>query len=437
MNSYNENDQDDEEIISSTGSMHNNSEEIFLNIENSINIDNIQEETNLNDYTEKQFNAKIQKDLEKIKDMHLDSFNNSFYNIRIESNSPITISNSGSRNNSNNNSSCSSDSENFIDYDTDNDEPKNKMYSKFKKLSYRDVEKIINKYYDLSNDTKFSTEIDILTTFIKGQKNLYIQSKNSSQRRLNCLTFPSIFISALITIVAPFIECKSWSVGFISGLNAIIMLCISLINYLKLESSIENYMYTIKQYDKLETSLDMTSNKLLFIDSDKEKSSIVLNKIRDLERKINEIKESNNMLIPEDVKQLFPIIYHINIFTFIKKIEIYKKNLIIKFKDVKNEIRYIFYKLENYKIEYENQDKYKNRLIFLYEVKDKLKSEIFDMQCAYSHIDNAFMKEIKNSENKKNMFCYILSFFPFNKDVNNTSSNSIIDKYFHFVFANG
>jgi hypothetical protein len=258
--------------------------------------------------------------------------------------------------------------------------------------------------------------------------------------------FPALFISSFITMIAPFIECTYWGGGaLISALNATIMLCISLINYLKLESSVEIYLQNAKQYDKIETTLEMTNSKLLFIEHDKEKTLLVLNKIREIEKKMNEIKEATTILIPEEIKLLFPIICHINIFSFIKKIEIYKKNLILKFKDVKNEIRYILYKLElnkrhcNYEgycdtIEIE-MNKHKIRLQFLYEVKDKLKNEIFDFQSAYSQIDSIFTKEIKNAEMKKNKW---ICFTFWNKSTNNSYTkgmNPMIDKYFHFIFV--
>jgi hypothetical protein len=427
------------ENTSITSSSPENSNDIHLNIENNIVIENIQEETNLIDYTEHHFNMKIKQDLEKIRNTYMNNDNvyNSEYNNYYYSNSPVTLSNNGSRSNSNNCSSCDSDSENNIDYDSDNN-PDFLLNHGFKKLSYKNVEKIINKYYNLNNDNKFSSEIDILTTFIKGQKNLYIQSKHSTQRKLHCLMVPSLIISAFITIIAPFIECTFWSAGLISGLNAIIMLCVSFINYLKLESSIENYLYNVKQYDKLETTLEMTNNKLLFINNDKEKSLIVLNKIKEVERKINEIKESTNALIPEDVKLSFPIICHINIFSFIKKVENYKKNLIIKFKDVKNEIRYILFKMEiNKKIpnnEYENKKiKYENRLNFLYEVKNKLKTEIFDFQSTYSNIDTIFTKEIKNSEISRYNFTNLLCFWRTSKKNYYKGINPVIDKYIQFI----
>jgi len=409
---------EDDEVLSSTSS----TEDVNLNIETNvvINIDNIQEEKNLIDYTTNHFNTKIQEDFEKFRDIH------SIYNGNYRSNSPITISNYDSRSNSN----SGSDSDNL----EDDDAIVISDISQYKKLSYRDVEKMIHKYYEFTIDNKFSNEIDILTTFIKGQKNLYVQSKYFVQRRLNCLMFPSLLISAFITMIAPFIECIRWSGGLISALNAIIMLCVSFINYLKLESSIENYLYNVKQYDKLETSLEMTNNKLLFIENDKEKSLLVLNKIREVERKIGEIKESTNVLIPEYVKGLFPIICHINIFSFIKKIEIYKKNLIIKFKDVKNEIRYILFKMEKNRMENkESVDKNKDRLEFLNEVKNKLKTEIFDFQSAYSHIDLLFTKEIQNAECKKNEtgFCF---WRPKHKSYCK-GMNTVIDKYFYFIFA--
>jgi hypothetical protein len=414
MNYYDEN--------SSNASTPENSD-IVLSIENNISIENIQEETSLINYTENHFNTKIQQELEKIRGIN--QFDNSYNSHYIRSNSPITISNHGSR------SGSDSDSNNVDNtYFTDNDENILLHNRGYRKLSYRETEQLINKYYDLNIDNKFSTEIDILTTFIKAQKNLYIQSKHITQRKLNCLMFPTLFLSASITIIAPFVECMHWSTAFISGLNAIIMMCVSFINYLKLESSIENYLQNAKQYDKLETTLEMTNNKLLFIESDKEKNAMVLAKIKEIEKKISEIKEATNILVPEEIKLLFPIISNINIFSFIKKIEIYKKNLIIKFKDVKNEIRYILYKLGTNMIH--DNVKEKSRLQFLYDVKNKLKDELLEFQSAYSHIDSIFTKEIKLAEIKKNEWTILFK----SKHKSYTKGmNPMIDKYFQFIFV--
>jgi len=405
-----------------------NSDHIQLRIQNNISIDNIQEEDKLIDYTENHFNTKIHQDLKKIRDLNLDIHNKSLHNLYVRSNSPLTISNNGSP-------SCSDSDSNPIEYDTDNEDKIIISNSVYKKLSYHGTLQIINKYYDLTLDNKFSNEIDILTTYIKAQKNLYIQSNHITQRKLNCLMVPALIISAFITMIAPFIECTQWNGGVISALNAIITLCVSFINYLKLESSIENYLQNAKHYDKLETTLEMTNNKLLFIESDKEKNILVLNKIKEIEKKLNEIKESSNILVPEEIKILFPIICNINIFSFIKKIEMYKKTLVLKFRDVKNEIRYILNKLGIHKEDSIEYLKQKNRLQFLYEVKNKLKDEILDFQCAYSHIDLIFTKEIKNADQKKNEWVCFSFFKPKAHKPYTKGMNSMIDKYFQFIFV--
>ena len=63
-----------------------------------------------------------------------------------------------------------------------------------------------------------------------------------------------------------------------------------------------------------------------------------------LEEKLKDINDNFTMIVPELVKQIFPVISHINVFMFIKKIESYKYKLIMDLRNIKNEIRYISYK---------------------------------------------------------------------------------------------
>lgn len=82
-----------------------------------------------------------------------------------------------------------------------------KKRSSFKKFQIHDIERNLNKYYDNDNN-KYTNEIDILTTFMKGQKNLYIQAKNISQWKFNCLTIPALFLTCGITMYTPFVDCN-------------------------------------------------------------------------------------------------------------------------------------------------------------------------------------------------------------------------------------
>jgi len=399
-------------------------------------------------------------------------FENNYYNNIFEnnpnyrSNSPVSISNYGSREGS---PDCSIHGSDDNQSDSDYNDPFRESFlhpaitttlvtsidaKKFRQLGYNDTMQMIDKYYEHTLENKFSNEIDILTTYLKGQKHLYIQAKHFTQWKLNCLMFPTLFLTAFITIISPFIECNHWSTGFISGINAVIALFITMINYLKLESHIEVYMQRANHFDKLETSLEFANNKLSFLSKEQDKTKLVLIKIKEVEKKMAEMKDASIILIPEEIKTLFPIICNINIFSFIKKMELYKKNLIIKFKDVKNEIRYILYKMNSnrpvftdlssqeiqlYKHNHDTleENRQKNRLMFLYSIKEKLKGEIFDYMSAYSQIDSIFSKEIKMADTKKNGwgFCFVC-FWKSNpiKTKELEGISPIINKYFQFIF---
>jgi hypothetical protein len=52
-----------------------------------------------------------------------------------------------------------------------------------------------------------------------------------------------------------------------------------------------------------------------------------------------------------------------------------------------------------------DKEKENSRLILLYEVRDKIKMEIYTHKNAYTHIDNLFSKEIYNADlNKSHWF---------------------------------
>jgi len=328
---------------------------------------------------------------------------NIVFDYSIHNNSPISLSNSNS-DNEDNNGSRSSNYDDNSHYEIDDLE--------YRKLSYFQVERSLEKQYE-SEYSSTSNELDILITYMKGQKNLYIKSKNAMQYKLNCLLVPALLITTSITIFAPFVQVFHWSGGFISGLNALSTMLISLSNYWKLESSMEMFFNTANQYDKLETSLEFVSSKLMFIEKESDKSKLILKQIQDVEKKIEEIKQWNSLFIPDEVRKIFPIICNINIFSFIKRIESNRKSLVIKLKDVKNEIRYIFHlrKLRSHGLKSVSQDvedREESRLKLLVDVKDKTKEELMKFRCIYANIDALFTKEIHaaNSRSGLSLFTF-------------------------------
>ena len=319
-----------------------------------------------------------------------------------------------------------SDSPLTLSYENSDNEEEN-----FKELSTQQIEQSLDKYYD-DSENRFSSELDVMITFMKGQKNLYIQSYFLSQRKLNFLMIPAILISTILTFFTPlFPSCQyTWSTGLSAGLNGITAAFIALINYLKLETSTQTFYNTARQFDKLETNLEFVASKLMFVEKENDKSNIVFEKLQEIESKIHEMKEWNSLFLPDEIRGLFPIICHINIFSFIKRMESNKKGLLIRFKDVKNEIRYIYYQLD-YKKSL-NKERLQGRLQFLIDIKDKIKEELIHYRNAYSYIDELFTIEIKNARNSS--FWFYL-FQNVSKQVPCDSTNPVVDKYIHCLLA--
>ena len=458
--------------MASKESSSDSSDSIAIQImDESVNIHDIMEEESLLNNNRFSHNHQYETntdfsmhDLENIDSVHDMTM---FQHTRCDS--PLTISNYGSRegscdnsviedtyvtDSSNNLPTLSLDdisqlTKNNLSHVVNNNALSKKRHSKFKKLDLFDIEKKINQYYSVDDiDNRFTNEIDILTTYMKGQKNLYIQSKNITQWKYNCLMIPTLIISCFVTISTPFIDCEHMRSSIVTGLNAIIAFLISVINFCKLESCTQSFFQLASQYDKLETILELTNGRLLITENEIDKKHIVVDKINEIEQKILEIKDTNQFLIPEEIKSIFPTICHINIFSFIKKMQSYRHDLMVKLCDIKNEIRYILHKwdklnkINNEHSKYVHSNEYKKenlRLRYLYKIKDKIKSDISEYKHAYSHMDELFTREIKLAEHKTNRWgVWFICFWNYSssdKDSIKKDSYPIVNKYFRFMFT--
>jgi len=388
--------------------MTNNSKPLKINTNEIIDI-KIEEKntnTNIEEYTDEHFMNKLNTVLEPfdkqgivLNDEILQTISMGNINGDLRSsNSPMTLSKSGSE--------ASFDEEDEQELNNTINETGNKLIllnssskpkkdKRFRKLSFKEVERSLDTY---DSNCKISNELDIIITYLNGQKNLYIHSKNFTHCKLNILMVPTLVLSTGVTVISPFICLYGWSSITISILNATITLLISLVNYFKLESSYQMYSHLASQYDKLQTVLELANSRLIFLENAIEQNELIIKTIQEFEEKIFEIKDSSTIFIQEDVKHIFPIISHINIFSFIKRIETYKKSLIFKYRDVKNEIRYILHKINEQKC---NDERCKTRIAYLLDIKTKIRDEYIEYNNAYSYMDDAFIQEIKNAEEQK------------------------------------
>ena len=378
---------------------------------------------------ENHFIDKLSMELDHIKTKHAEELEK--YGVKPDkddkffSNSPLTMSLCSSRMNS----------------DLDSDAEANTLDShtkRFKKLTYKDVEESLNRHY--TKELQISSELDILLTYLKGQRHIFNQANRITLQKFNFLMFPAIFVTGSMTVLSPFLESIHWSGWLFSILNALLTVMITINNFMKWQAVSAIYLTISNQFDKLAISVEMSRNEFIFVENKIEKGGLILEKMKETEKRIMDIQNNyNDIIIPYEIQLMNPIISHINIFSFIKKIEHHKKGYIVKYKDVKNNIRYMMHKWENYGINAkERTQEDLAKMQKLLEKKEDIKTKLIQNSNnnVYAYIDNLFIREIQHSEKYYTYHSSGMYYFFRPKPLERKQhGNPVVYEYLNFIFT--
>ena len=334
----------------------------------------------------------------------------------------------------------------FWEANSESDEESNKV-------TFNQLKKQLRNYYEPSIIHTYSSALDILASFIKSQAFIYNESSNYCRFRLNMVMFPCIFLSALCSVFSNTVDTyTTHGILYISSINALISFLLAIVNFLKLDANSEAHQISSNHYSKLRTILEFSSGEVLLfsnpllqldgIDNEMEQwrhihsvrkthnesmdacvsdnyykqhqqklkslyeeretisNSMMVHlqsKISDIKKKVIEIRESNRFGVPKCIINRYPIIYNINIFSFIKTVNDYKNSSISTLKNIKNEIRYLGNKSNL-------SETQKDRVKLLYEEKLDIMKELYALSSTYNLIDIMFQQEIKNNILFRNYF---------------------------------
>lgn len=307
------------------------------------------------------------------------------------------------------------------------------------KLTFRKLKRKILNQYDMNLVHKYSTALDVFVRYIQCYHILYSEASYHCNYKLNMFMLPCMFLSTCCSVMSNFKFERMRASVLLSVLNGIITFLLAIINYLKLDANAEAHKISAYQYSKLKAQIEFSSGEILLSDNDpflsnsfyiseemeswckhnkhlydleKEKEKFEKDKyskyesllslksqkekqflekvetiMMGIKESLKNIEDNNHFALPQNIIRKYSTIYNMNIFLYIKSIDTYKNVLLNDLRNVKNEIRFYANSPESVP---------RDKSLKLYEKKNHLLRDFFELNKGYTLIDSMLQQELIN-----------------------------------------
>jgi len=248
-----------------------------------------------------------------------------------------------------------------------------------------------------------ANSLDVLALYIKGQKLLYTEAKTYCEQQLNFLMLPAIFISCVGSIFSFVSDRYNYGPIIIASLNGFNAFLLAVISYLKLDAKSQAHKTSAYKFDKLESLCEFNSGKVMFFNASDEDMMKTIDKI---EKDVNEIKETNQFILPESIRYEFHFTYSTNVFMMVKRMHLAEISETNNLRNCINKLASLNAQIDLAKLEGRNDIiKKLGELVHLEEKKKSIITDaIFKCREHYYNMDDNFNDEIKRHMRRVNQW---------------------------------